>query len=104
MPPAWGRPMQGSDSASTDGPPVSLAAQSEADLVRLAKAQDSDAFGELHRRHVRSVRGFIRARARNDGDADQIEQEMWINVWTHIGAYDPDRAPFVAFAKYWAGI
>ncbi len=77
--------------------------EADADLAARAR-EDHSAFDELHRRHRIAARGFVRVRARNDADADEIEQRTWIDVWTHLADYDRERAPLLAFVKYRASI
>ena len=51
--------------------------------------------------HQQALLGFIRVRAKNDDDADDIFQETIQKV---IKVYDPHRADtFLALAKRWAG-
>jgi DNA-directed RNA polymerase specialized sigma24 family protein len=74
-------------------------AADDATLAVWACARDRAAFDELHRRHHRAVRGYLRARTRNDDQTDEAEQATWIEVWHDVCAYDPARAPFQAFVK-----
>lgn len=80
---------------------------SEAELIERAKAGDREAFDALRGMHQRAVYGCIRARTRNspnEADAQDLQQDAWLEVFQHIECYDPARAPFLAFARYWAGI
>lgn len=76
----------------------------EADLIERAKAGDRDALGELRMAYGRAIYGCIRVRSRTDADAEDVDQDTWLLVLTRISRFDPARAPFEAFAKFWAGI
>jgi DNA-directed RNA polymerase specialized sigma24 family protein len=63
-----------------------------------------EAFQEAERRYQRVVLGRIRARVDNDDDALDLAQESWLRIWQELPGYDPLRASFQAFARYWATI
>jgi RNA polymerase sigma factor (sigma-70 family) len=76
----------------------------DAALVARALAGDQSAFGLLQVRAERVVRGFVRARVRSDEDADDLLQDLWMQVWQKLATYDPSRARFSTFAKFWADL
>src|SRR5205823_8548845 len=43
-------------------------------------------------------------RLANDVDAQDVVQETWLQVWQKLPTYDPDRASFATFVKYWASV
>ena len=75
-----------------------------ADLVERARGGDRDAFDRLHTTYERAIFGFVRVRLANDEDAHDVAQETWLQVWQKLPTYDPARASFVTFVKYWAGV
>ncbi len=74
------------------------------DLAVRAKAGDRDAFDRLHDMYERAICGFVRIRLADDADAQDLAQETWLQVWQKLPTYDPDRASFVTFVKYWASV
>lgn len=76
----------------------------EISLIRQAQGGDREAFDGLRAAYQKQIYGFIRARADNDEDAEDIAQEMWVRLWQRMPTYDRARACFQAFVKYWAGI
>jgi RNA polymerase sigma factor (sigma-70 family) len=75
-----------------------------AELVGLARTGDRDAFDRLHDMYAKAIHGFVRIRLANDADAQDLTQETWLMVWQKLPTYDPARASFVTFVKYWAGV
>jgi RNA polymerase sigma factor (sigma-70 family) len=74
------------------------------ELVALARAGDRDAFDRLHGLYEKVIYGFVRVRLADDGDAQDLAQDTWLQVWQKLPTYDPARASFVTFAKYWASV
>jgi DNA-directed RNA polymerase specialized sigma24 family protein len=72
-------------------------------LVNRACAGERAAFDEIYGRHQRALFGFLRIRSRSDDDAREVEQDVRIELWTHLKDYDPARGPFRAFAIHRAG-
>jgi RNA polymerase sigma factor (sigma-70 family) len=73
------------------------------ELIRRAQQGDRAAFDELYRAHQRVVYGYVRARVRNDEDAQDVAQKTWIEVWNNLSSFDPQRGSLRAFAtRYWA--
>lgn len=75
----------------------------EATLIDRAKQGDPEAFSELYGRYDRQIYGFIRVRAGNEDDAQEIAQKTRIVVWGRMPTYDPDRSSFPWFAKKSSG-
>lgn len=76
----------------------------DAALAARALAGDQQAFDVLRAGAERAVRGYLRVRVRHDDDVDDLLQETWLQVWQKLPTYDPGRARFVSFARYWADI
>ena len=49
--------------------------------------QDSEAFGELIRRHQSQVRNFLRKLARDETLADDLAQDCFLHAWDKIHTY-----------------
>ena len=65
-----------------------IATATDQALVALVSAnRDTDAFGELIRRHQSHVRNFIRSLVRDDTAADDLAQDCFIRAWDKIHTY-----------------
>ncbi len=62
-------------------------AEAEAELLRRAQAGDEDAFGELMRAHHERVFRRVAAIVRNEHDARDVSQEIWVAVWHSLKDY-----------------
>lgn len=65
----------------------------DAELARLARGGDSDAFGQLVERYASAARRVARAVLRDDDEADDAVQDGVLAAWRAIERYDPAR-PF----------
>jgi RNA polymerase sigma factor (sigma-70 family) len=74
------------------------------ELVARARAGERDAFDRLHGLYERAIYGFVRVRLADDADAQDVAQDTWVQVWQKLPTYDPARASFVTFVKYWASV
>lgn len=77
---------------------TSGAAESDADLVRRARAGEQKAFTLLMGRHKHWLYRFVR---RYVGDADEaydVVQEAFVSALSNLGRYDPER-PFEAWLR-----
>lgn len=70
---------------------------SDAELIAGARKGDSDAFGELYRRHVDSARAAARALTRSHSDADDLTSEAFARV---LRALQGGGGPEVSFRPY----
>ncbi len=73
-------------------------------LAARAGAGDHAAFDTLCALHDRAVYGYLRVRSRSDDDAREVAQEARLELWSHARDFDPQRAPYRAFALHWAWI
>ncbi len=71
--------------------------RSDAELIAGARQGDSDAFGELYRRHVESATAAARALARSHSDADDLTSEAFARV---LRALQRGGGPEVSFRPY----
>jgi RNA polymerase sigma factor (sigma-70 family) len=81
-----------------------LPIEEETTLIARSRQGDRAAFDTLYAACEPQVNGFVRSRTRDDHDVQQIVQNTRLIVWEKIPIYDPSRARFTAFTKYWAGL
>ena len=74
------------------------------DLVGRACAGERAAFDRLQGIYATAVTGFVRVRLANEADAQDVVQDTWLQVWQKLATYDPARASFITFVKYWASV
>lgn len=60
-------------------------------LIRVA-AGDARAFGEVYDRTAPYVFGLLRRMLATAEQAEEVAQEVYLQVWRAAGAFDPDRA------------
>lgn len=59
----------------------------DAELVKLARAGDAEAFGELVCRHVKVVYAVARSFAQNHADADDLSQEAFLRAYRALRTF-----------------
>jgi RNA polymerase sigma-70 factor (ECF subfamily) len=74
-----------SESEQTDEQLAAMVA--ERDSLEFAPSAARDAFERLYRRHTAILLAFLAARVRNRSDTEDLHQEVWKRVWSHL----PDR-------------
>jgi RNA polymerase sigma-70 factor (ECF subfamily) len=65
--------------------------------VLRAKSGDEDAFRFLYLNYSDNVRGYVRSRLRNDEDADDVTQQVFMRVVSAIGRYEQRDVSFIAW-------
>jgi RNA polymerase sigma-70 factor (ECF subfamily) len=77
--------------SSQTGP---LAALSDSALLRLAADQQADALAELYDRYAPSLLALVRRvlAADADTDAEDVLQEIFVQVWKQAGRYEASRS------------
>ncbi len=65
---------------------------SDNELVARHLEGDTRAFGELVARYMKAVYNFVYLYARNEGDAEDITQDAFMNAWKGLRAFDRSRA------------
>src|ERR1700677_1168823 len=60
-------------------------------LMALVKNRDDKALAELHRRHVPLLRGIIGKIINNDGDIDDLIQEVFLQIWNGAEKYSEEK-------------
>jgi RNA polymerase sigma-70 factor (ECF subfamily) len=70
---------------------ITASDRAQADLALLARIarRDSSAIGELYDRHARLLFSLIGRIVRDDGEAEDILQEVLLRVWEKADTYDP---------------
>ena len=62
----------------------------ERDLLDRARAGDESAFGDLVRQHHEYVFRLVLSVVRNETDARDVAQEVWIVIWKKLGSFRGD--------------
>lgn len=69
-----------------------MAVKSDAELVRLTRERiDSDAFGELYRRHQVALIRFVARQVRDRELAQDLVAESFAIAFSKVDRFDPDR-------------
>jgi RNA polymerase sigma-70 factor (ECF subfamily) len=71
---------------------IATSDRAQADLALLARLarRDSSAVGELYDRHSRFLFSLILRIVRDEGEAEDILQEVLLRVWDKADTYDPE--------------
>ena len=70
---------------------------SDEQLVTLVTQGETQALGALYDRHSRAVYGFVLHMLREPARAEEITQEVFLNLWLKAGTFRPDRGSFHAW-------
>jgi RNA polymerase sigma-70 factor (ECF subfamily) len=72
--------------------PISNADEARQDvyLLNLIAAREAEAIGELYDRHSRLLFGLIMRILRNRGEAEEILQDVFFQVWKRAETYKPE--------------
>ena len=76
------------ENAVRSRPAVDSTVASDVALLRRVASRDSAAVGELYDRYSRLLFGVIVRILRNQSDAEETLQEVFVRVWTHAETYD----------------
>jgi RNA polymerase sigma-70 factor (ECF subfamily) len=79
---------------SEDVPPASA---TDGDLISSAQAGNSEAFGELYRRYLPQIYGYIRLRVDTERDAEDLAETVFLRSFQAIQRYEDRGVPFTAF-------
>lgn len=79
--------------------PLGMEAGHEGDEVALIAAARTEpaAFGELYKRYLGRVYGYLRARTSSDEDAADLAQQVFIRAMDALPRYQPRGVPFAAW-------
>jgi RNA polymerase sigma-70 factor, ECF subfamily len=72
-------------------------ARTRASAVRRAGGGDDDALSQLYRQYAPGVFAYVRRMLRNDYDAQDVTQQVFVKLATSVDKYDPQRADFSAW-------
>jgi RNA polymerase sigma-70 factor (ECF subfamily) len=67
----------------------------DAMLVRRLLQKDVSAFEQLYDRHSRTVYGLILRILQQAGTAEEVVQDVFLQLWRNAEQYDESRGPFV---------
>ncbi|MBM4443748.1 MAG: sigma-70 family RNA polymerase sigma factor [Chloroflexi bacterium] len=71
--------------------------QREEELVRRAQMRDPAAFGQLYEEHFDRIYRYIVLRVRNQADAEDLTQQVFLKALEHIGSYRHRGMPFASW-------
>lgn len=77
---------------ATDATERAHAAQLDADLVERIANADADALGTLYDRYSSLLLGLARRVLGSTSDAEEVLQEVFVQVWNQAGRYDRSRS------------
>jgi RNA polymerase sigma-70 factor (ECF subfamily) len=66
--------------------------RAERRLAARLRTGDPDALAEVHRTYGGMVLGYLRGALRDAAAAEDVHQEVFLEVWRRGSGYDPDRA------------
>lgn len=69
----------------------------EPQLVRQAKAGDSDAFGKLYDAYLERIYRFIYFRVEDQQTAEDISSQVFLKAWENLGRFQIGGTPFLAW-------
>ena len=67
----------------------------DAALVHRLLQKDVSAFEQLYDRHSRLVYGLLLRILQQAGTAEEVAQDVFLQLWRNAGQYDESRGPFV---------
>jgi len=67
----------------------------DATLVQSLLRQDVSAFEQLYDRHSRQVYGLVLRILQQAATAEEVVQDVFLQLWRNAAAYDAERGPFV---------
>src|SRR3989442_10561161 len=67
--------------------------KADADLIAEMHLPDSDALGALFRRYLRLVNRVAAGILRDEGEAEDVTQEVFLEIYRKAHLYDPSRGP-----------
>jgi RNA polymerase sigma-70 factor (ECF subfamily) len=66
-------------------------------LARRLAAGDRVAFEQLYQRHGATTFAYLRSQLRNRPAAEDVQQQVWLEVWERRSSFDPTRASFLTW-------
>jgi RNA polymerase sigma-70 factor (ECF subfamily) len=90
-------PLFGRSSEPAASTPPHVQRERAVRAVRRARRGDADALGYLYRQYAPGVFSYVRRILRNDYDAQDVTQQVFVKLATSLDKYDPQRADFSAW-------
>lgn len=75
--------------------PETAPVSADATLVKYLLRQDVNAFEQLYDRHSRIVYSLVLRILQQAATAEEVVQDVFLQLWRNAAAYDADRGPFV---------
>jgi len=66
-------------------------------LARRLAGGDRVVFEQLYRRHGTTTFAYLRSQLRNRAAAEDVQQQVWLEVWERRSSFDPGRASFLTW-------
>jgi RNA polymerase sigma-70 factor, ECF subfamily len=67
----------------------------DASLVQQLLQRDMRAFEQIYDRHSRLVYGLVYRIVQQAGTAEEVVQDVFLQLWRNAARYDPSRGPFL---------
>jgi len=75
--------------------PANPEVSADAALVRRLLQKDVSAFEQLYDRHSRAVYSLVLRILQQAGTAEEVVQDVFLQLWRNAGQYDASRGPFI---------
>jgi RNA polymerase sigma-70 factor (ECF subfamily) len=69
----------------------------EDELIARARQGDRDAFADLYQRYLPMIYAYVRARVFDDGDAEDLTEQVFLRAFQALARYRPRGWPYSAF-------
>lgn len=79
------------------GKEVQPSSATDGDLIRRAQAGDREAFGEIYRRYVSRIYGYIRLRVSTVHETEDLTEMVFLKTFESLGRYQDRGTPFAAY-------
>ena len=71
--------------------------QEELDLVQRARQGEQEAFAQLYESHFDKIFRYVVLKIRNQAEAEDMAQQVFIKAYESIGSYQSQGVPFTAW-------
>ena len=71
--------------------------QEELDLVQRARQGEQEAFAQLYESHFDKIYRYVVLKIRNQAEAEDMTQQVFIKAYESIGSYQSQGVPFTAW-------
>lgn len=76
---------------------MTFEANTDEELIGLVSAGELSALDDLYSRHSRAVYGFVYYLLRDPAKAEEVTQEVFVNVWQKATSYRAERGSFTTW-------